>query len=155
MGATVRWDYADDIKNHRFSRIADLLRDGKINELNREEQSLLADFLEGRLKLSKGRRSHYDKLVLAEYLHNELKSLRTYGMTTDELAEFFQTNATVENHKILLESIKTKRLNRKQALERLAKRECMGLKNVERLVRIGKELDKEEIEQEVAYQDRL
>lgn len=154
MGATVRCDYAEDIKNHRFSRIADLLRDGKINELNREEQSLLADFLEDRLKLPKGRRPHYDTLVLAEYLHNELQSLRTCGMTTAELAGYFQTNATVEDYKTLMESKKAARLNRKKALEILAGRESMSLKNVERLVQIGKHLDEVRIEEEVAYQDR-
>ena len=75
-------------------------------------------------------------------------------MTTAELAGHFQTNATVEDYKTLMESKKAARLNRKKALEILAGRESMSLKNVERLVQIGKHLDEVRIEEEVAYQDR-
>ena len=77
MGATVRWDYADDIKNHRFEKLAALLRKGEVAALDQNTLNLLADYLENP-KRPRGapRKDNYE---LAEYLYDEFCSLRRYG----------------------------------------------------------------------------
>lgn len=108
MGACIQYDYADDIKNHRFEKVADLLRKGELSALDQTSLNLLADYLEGELRLPRGRKPHYDKFELAEYIYENVANLMRHGMTRGE------------------------------AISELADREFMSGKNIERLLTIGK-----------------
>ena len=137
MGAVIRYDYTDDIKNHRFEKIVGLLRTGKISTFDQTELNLLADYLEGNLKRGKGAPKK-DKWLMAEYLYAEFESLKEYGMTTNECCEYIREHATAENHKTLMVQFEANKKNRKDAIAVLAEKEKMSVKNVERLVDIGR-----------------
>jgi len=133
MGAVVKHDYAEDIRNHRFGMIAKLVRKGNISSLDQTALNLLADYLVGNLKRPKGRPQE-DDLGRGACLHAEYMNLKQYGMTTAELSKFLQENATNDNLKTLMKSLKAKRMKRFDAIFLLADMYGVSDKTVARLI---------------------
>lgn len=135
----IRYEYSDDIKNHRFGKIAALVRKGDISSLNQSELDLLADFLDGNLKIGRRGAPRKDEYGEAEHLWDECGFIMQYGMTRSEFSTFWEENVTHENYKNLLKSCKKIRITK--AIKILADKMCMGEDNVKRLVYLGKNIE--------------
>lgn len=132
MGATTRYDFAAYIRNQGrgdYPKIAELIRKGDISCLCQDARDLLADYLEGK-KLPRGGKTK-DQATLSQHLCDEMWNLETYGRTSDEIAEYFRKNATSENYKSILETLKSDKKITTKARAYLAKKEGMSIKNIE------------------------
>jgi hypothetical protein len=142
------YDLDEDIRQHRFENLARAFRKGQVAELKQSTLNLLADYLEGKLKRPKGR-PNIDEYDLALSLYSEYSTLRRYGLTRKEYAEYCITNHGKRGNE-LLDPLKGKGLSREDAINKLADIDFtgtpMGIKNVERLVTLGKRIDEYEAE---------
>lgn len=85
-----------DIESRKFLRLKRLLREGNISILDKDNQCLLADFIDyaiSNIPKEKNRRGRpYDdeikKIELQQYLNNEYKRLRSEGITIDETLKY-------------------------------------------------------------------
>jgi len=144
VGAIIRHDYAEDIKQHRFEMLVSLLRRGEVSFLEQNELNLLADYLEGKLKKPKGRPKDEYENEFAQALYDEYVSLRKYAQTPGEIAKTFENNV-YEVGKPRHRQPPVNPMTHKEAIEALCSRNYtgifMGVKNVERLVTLGKKVD--------------
>lgn len=79
-----KYHYAEDILNRKFKIVAELIRLGDISELDVEARNLLADYLEGKLKKSRGRPKDNNEFDIAEYCFNEFSRLRREGLKRED-----------------------------------------------------------------------
>jgi hypothetical protein len=133
MGATIHYDYAEDIRNFDFRQVAALIRKGDISALDQESRELLAGYLDGTRKRRKGRPRN-DEFNLSQYLHNEYTCLRNFGKTSSEMSQYVQKHATADNLEQLNKECRKLGMKREEAIDVLAKKEGLNFKNVERLV---------------------
>jgi hypothetical protein len=92
-----RHDYAADIRNRRFGKIALLIRGGDISSMDITARNLLADYLEGNLRRTKGRPKDTNEFETAEHCHAEFYRLKREGVKRKDALKIIANSLTVEN----------------------------------------------------------
>ena len=84
MPIIIQANHEENIRNHQFKEIAEILRNGKISELSIHTLRLLADYLDGKLDKKRGGQTGDFGDDEAERIYSIFQSLTTYGCTPSE-----------------------------------------------------------------------
>jgi hypothetical protein len=138
------YDLEAEIRQHKFDNLWPIFEEGRAGDLTLKEQKLIGEYFRGSLKRPKGRPKDDMEHEFAQILYSEYQALRQYGMTADELGSYIYNNFTGDRN--VLAPLRGKGLKRRDAIAKLAEIRTMGEKNVERLVDLGKKIERIESE---------
>ena len=150
MKSIDRHNYAKDILNNNFTKIAELIMSGDITPLDYYTRYLLANHLDKKKK-TPGRPKDIYRNRLACSLYDDYQSFRKYGHTSHEHSVFLAcTILGVENTEGNCKKSKLKKMKRTETIQKLKKiyfsqNRTMDQKGIEDLITLGGKIRRGEI----------
>lgn len=140
----IGYDYLTDLRERKYSKVAELVRSGDISMLSQEGLDLLALRIEGKNK--RGNTGDPFLHDLATSLSQEYSNLRKYGLTSKELMQLSIEIMIKDGKKSAkYDELNLKGMSRNKALEKIKedlipKERVMDLKRISDLITLGNKI---------------